>query len=355
MYTDDRDSFLSMDNLNVVKEEEKVEEKVQEKVEEVIVQEDALVIPAVEKEIEKPEYANKQFEANEDAEAPSSESKDSSSNLSVFADYLKEEGVLSAEIIGENKIDSIEDLKNLVMKQIEAERHSNLSEGQLRYLESIESGVPLNEYEAMEKEIHGLESISAEQLQEDGQLRFDIMVTDLMASGLSEEKSVAMAQRSFDSGKDLEDAQEAIQSLYEKRVEAFRNSADTHKERSKVDYETVKNLVESKESLMGDIQLSKEDKSNLLKVMTTQVGADEYGNPMNQFAKWRMDNGVEAEIILNALFVNTNGFKDMGDIKTQIKSSSAKELERRLKSLDAEEMNKSLQQGNQSVKGMRLQ
>jgi hypothetical protein len=181
------------------------------------------------------------------------------------------------------------------------------------------------------------------------------MVMDLMGSGLTQEKSTAMAQRSFDSGKDQEDAQEAIQSLYERRVKAFNSSSDTHKETKRADFETVKNLVDSKEFVMGDIQLTKEDRSALLKVMTTQVGEDNQGNPMNEFAKWRMDNGLEAEIILNALFVNTNGFKNLGDIKTQVKNTSAKEFERRLKSIEAEDMNKGLQQSSPNSKGMRLQ
>ena len=309
MITGDQDSFLSMNTLNVVKEED-------------VKQNEEIIVPPVPatatnsgelleviKTDDKPVYANQQFEGKEEnAEAaPSSESQDSSSNLSVFADYLIEEGVLSAEVIGENKIGSIEDLKDFMKKQIEVERRSDLTESQLRYMDSIESGLPLNEYEAMEKEINGLESISLDDLNKDGQLRFDIMVMDLIGSGLTEEKAVVMAQRSFDSGKDQDDAKDAIQTLYERRVKEYNDKLESKKESTKADYESVKSLVESKESLMGEIKLTKEEKENIIKTMTTRVGYDEGGIPINEFSKWRIDNGVEAEIILNALFVSTNG------------------------------------------------
>jgi hypothetical protein len=106
---------------------------------------------------------------------------------------------------------------------------------------------------------------------------------------------------------------------------------------------------------MDDIKLSTENKAAILKMMTTQVDTTEQGSPLNEFGKWRQDNGVEAEIILNALYINTNGFKNLGDIKTQVSSQSAKELEKRLRSIDKEELSRSLQGGSKNAGGYTLQ
>lgn len=347
----DEDLYLSLENLNVTTENEKEQE-----IEEQIDSSDALITKSDSEEITgETEDKDEEDKEGKEEKTPSSESNDSSSTISVFANYLKEEGVLSSELVGTEKIESLEDLKNLMIKQIESERHSDLSDGQKRYLESLESGVPLSEYESMEKEISWIGNISIEELEENGQLRFDIIVMDLIGSGLTEQKAVAIAQRSVDSGKDQEDSKESIQSLYDRKVEQFSKTVETKKEEKQATIEEVKKTIEAKEFIMGDIKLSKENKSEILKLMTTQVDTTEEGQPLNEFGKWRRENGLEAEIILNALYINTNGFKNLGEIKSQVSSKSAQDLEKRLRSLDKEDLSRSLQGAGSSKGGMTLQ
>lgn len=345
MNTDDM--FLTLDAINVQKEE------VADDKADITTNKEDVAIAEVEKD--KTEFANGQFEKKNEEDPLASESKDSSSTISVLANYLKEEGVLSSELEGFDKIESLEDLKQLVAKQIESERFADLSESQKRYLNAIESGAPVNEYEAMEKDIRALENISIEELESDQQLRFDIITNDLINSGMTEERATSMAQRSFDLGKDKEDAKESIQNLYNKSIEKFNAKMTEKKEATKVSLEDTKKLVESKEFVMGDLKLSKENKAEIFKMMTTQVDTTPEGIPVNQFNKWRQENGVEAEIILNALFINTNGFKNLGDIKAQVGSKAAQELEKRLRSLESEEIRNTIQGTNRNNSGLTLQ
>lgn len=356
------DSFLSFDKLDLKQEEVAKATETQEEFltvpnEQVQNSEELINTEATE------EFANKQFEKteaekdteNKEDKPLSSESKDSSSTISVLANYLKEEGVFSSELEGLDKIESVSDLKELIAKQVQAERYADLSENQQRYLQSIESGVPLNEYEAAEKEIQALEQITLEELAADGQLRFDIIANDLINSGLSEEKATALAQRSFDLGKDQEDAKDSIQSLYNKSVEVFNAKMESKKVEKQATLEEVRKSIDSKEFVMSDIKLSKENKDEIFKMMTTQVDTTPEGYPVNAFGKWKQENGVEAEIILNALFINTNGFKNLGDIKTQVSSKAAKELELRLRTVESEELSRDLQGGRKLSSGMTLQ
>jgi hypothetical protein len=346
---DEEDMFLTLDAINVQKEDEVIVKQ------DDIIEEKKEFIDNTDDEKNKPEFANSQFEKKNEEDPLVPESKDSSSTISVLANYLKEEGVLSSELEGFDKIESLEDLKQLVAKQIESERFSDLSESQKRYLNAIESGAPVNEYEAMEKDIRALENISIDDLESDQQLRFDIITNDLINSGLSEEKAVAMANRSFELGKDQDDAKESIQSLYKKSVENFNAKMTEKKEVTRVSLEDTKKLVESKDFVMGDMKLSKENKAEIFKMMTTQVDTTPEGIPVNQFNKWRQENGVEAEIILNALFINTNGFKNLGDIKAQVGSKTAQELEKRLRSIEAEEIRNTIQGTNRNASGLTLQ
>ena len=139
--------YLTIGDIKVtqteeVQEQEKPEEQKEEKTEE-------QTHPSQEQE--KPETQETPEDKKE--ETPASENNDSSSTISVLANYLKEEGVFSSDLEGIENVKNIGDLKDLIAKQVAASRRSDLSEHQQRYLESIESGIPLNQYEQMEKQI----------------------------------------------------------------------------------------------------------------------------------------------------------------------------------------------------------
>lgn len=334
--------YLTIGDINVTQTQEaqgneKPEEQKEEKTEEQI---------PPSQEQEKPETQETPEDKKEGT--PASENNDSSSTISVLANYLKEEGVFSSDLEGIENVKNVADLKELIAKQVAASRHSDLSEHQQRYLESIESGIPLNQYEQMEKQIAYLENISQEEMDNDEELRFQIIAQDLIESGMQEDKAVAFANRSIESGKDKEDANEAIKSLYARSIEKFKEVATDKREQKQATLAEVKTLIDSKQTVMGDISLSKEDKEKIFKTMTTQVDTTENGAPLNQFEKWRHENGLEAELILNALFVHTNGFKNLGSIKTEVASNSAKQLEELLRSTEGEELKAQLGIGSQT-------
>jgi hypothetical protein len=351
----DEDLFLSIDSLAVKTEGPAGSEEDKGKQDEVIVNQDEKQL-----ENEKTDEVIKVPGAEEEEKkegTPASENNDSSSTISVLANYLKEEGVFSSDLEGLDKVNSIAELKDIIAKQVAVSRFSDLSPSQIRYLESIESGIPLNEYEQLQKEVSDLESITTADIEENQELRFNIIAQDLIQSGLSKEKAVGMANRSIESGKDIEDAKESIKSLHERTVQKFKETVNSKKEEKQATLAEVKTLIDSKTSVMGDITLSKADKENIFKTMTTQVDTTPQGLPLNQFEKWRSENGIEAEFILSALYVSTDGFKNLGTIKTEVKSSAARQLEEKLRSVDKEELGASLNSGSsfKNQKGLTLQ
>jgi hypothetical protein len=280
-------------------------------------------------------------------DAPLPEGQDDSS-FSVFAKYLKEEGVLSDMIDSETLegVKSIEDLKNIVKTQIEKSRYSDLTETQRRYLESVESGIPLSDLQEIEQNLGSLKTIDKEVLAQDVQLRFDLIVTDLIESGFEEERATAMAQRVVDSKEDEAEAETAIANMIKRREEDYKALLKEGKEKKISTLKEVEEFVNSKkEKVLESIELDDAQRKEVYNLMVNQVDTTENGAPVNAFAKWRKEKGLEAEFILNALYLHTNGFKNLGSIENQVASSSAKRLEELLKGNESKEITDALSSG----------
>jgi len=262
---------------------------------------------------------------------PSSTKKEDSSTFSVFAKSLKEEGVISLEDEDVEDVSSYEDLKNLIVKQIESSKFENLSESQKRYLEAVEAGIPQKDFEAIEKQLNQLESIDEDILKENTQARFDLIAYDYIEKGIPKEKAVELANRSIKLGTDLEDAKEALESLIKIKSEEYKTTILKTKESNEVSLTKLKEAIDSKDFILKDVKQTPKQKENLYNMLSTKVDTDDLGQPLNELNKWRKDNKLEAEIILGALYLHTNKFKDLGKILDTAKSKSAQELERKLK------------------------
>jgi len=284
----------------------------------------------------------------ENKETPSSESTEDSSTFSVFANLLKEEGVISLEDEELKAIKTSNDLIEAVKKQIEKSKFENLSESQKRYLEAVQAGIPQSEYEKLEKELNQLEKIDDEVLSKNTQARFDLIAYDYIAKGIDKDKAVELANRSIKLGTDIDDAKEALASLIKIKSEQYKNSIVTKQTENKVSLEELKTKIESKDTILKDVKLTPKQKTDLFNLVSTKVDADESGQPINEFNKWRKDNGVEAEIILGAIYQLTNKFQNLGKILEVSKSKASLELEKRLKSNEMTDMNNSLTLGNKT-------
>lgn len=262
---------------------------------------------------------------------PSSTKKEDSSTFSVFAKSLKEEGVISLDDEEVNNANSWDDVKELIRKQIETSRFENLSESQKRYLEAVEAGIPQKDFEAIEKQLNQLESITDDVLEENTQARFDLIAYDYIEKGISKEKAIELANRSIKLGTDKEDAKEALDSLKLLKAEEYKKTLLSKKEENKVSLETLKSTIESKDIILKDVKLTPKSKADLYNLLSLKVDTDEAGQPLNELNKWRRDNKLEAEIILGALYLQTNKFQNLGKILDTSKSKAALELERKLK------------------------
>lgn len=284
-------------------------------------------------EIKPTEEKEKENNKTDEDKSKSPSSEDDSSTFSVFANVLKEEGVFNLPDEDLANIKTAKDLADAVKREIEESKFSNLTESQKRYLEAVEAGVPLKDFEVLEKQISSLETLKNTELDSEGKIqeRFDLIAYDFISKGFSEERAVELANRSVKLGTDVEDAKEALDNLIRVKAEEYKKIVSERKEESKISLEKIKETIDSKESILKDIKITPKQKEALYDLLTLKVDTDEQGRPLNEFNKWRRDNGLEAEIILGTIYQMTNKFQNLGKMMDVSKTKASQELEEKLR------------------------
>lgn len=280
------------------------------------------------------EEGSDDVDINSSQEENSSSSKSDSSQKSTLyalAQHLKEEGLLfHDEELGDIK--TLDDLKELVKTSNEKAQYANLNESQKRYQDALKSGIPIKEFEKVEKEIQTFSQIKDEELSLDANLRFEVLAIDLMNQGLSKEKAIKVAKISVQDESSVQDAKEALENIRKFKKEQFTNLVNEGKQTKEMTINEVKKSVFDRESLL-DTKLNDMTKNKLFDLITNQVDADEEGRPLNELQKWQRENPLESSVLLNYLFLMTNKGKDMSLMKKAGVSTASKDLEKRLQGM----------------------
>lgn len=290
-----------------------------------------------------PKDDNKKAEEELVNTSPPNDSNDSSAVL-VFAKMLQEEGVLPLDDEGINSIKDVKDLKEQVSqainKYIEEKKYEGLNESQKRFLGAVEAGVPQDEFEKLERDLSTLESLTTDVLKQDSKARFNVIAMSYISKGISKEQAIKIANASFQMQTDIEDAEEAKQVLYDDLNKKYQDKIESKKQEHKLSVEKLKETIDSTDTVLGSLKLSPKMKDDIYKSMITKVDSDESGNPLNALDKWIKENPIDSKLILHALKVATNDFKELGRLGDVAKNKAISTLEDRLR------QSESLQYGN---------
>lgn len=272
---------------------------------------------------------------SKDDKTPKTESKaptpEENDNISVFAKALQEEGLL--EDITEEDLKNINSLADVVKYAQEKALESSLSTltpTQQRYMESLKAGVEISEFENIERELQSLENLSEQILEEDLQKQFTVVALDLIHKGMDREEAQDLANLIVNQPNGLQKAIIAKDALYQSKLKDYNAKVEVKKQDNLASVEQTRELVESKEKVLGKVTLTKADKDKIFSKMTTRVDIID-GQQVNAFSKWRKENGVEAEFILNTLMVLTDNFTSLGKLGISAKSAASKALEDKLR------------------------
>ena len=283
---------------------------------------------------------------NKEGETPDS-NKDGSSPDSNFyysiANALVEDGVLpDLDETFIKGIKSPEDLAEAIDKQVEA----RLDETQKRVNAALNANLEPDEIRQYEIVLGNLNKITENSISDESEkgenLRKQLIFQDLINRGFSKERATREVKKSFDSGSDIEDAKDALESnrsyfkqQYDDLIKEGQEEAEKEKKRIKKEAQDLKKqMLEDKEIFEG-VTMDKATRQKAYDNIAKPVYKTEDGEYLTAVQKYESENPVEFRKKLGVIFTLTNGFKDLdmlvkGKVKKEVKNS-LRELEHTLR------------------------
>ena len=247
---------------------------------------------------------------------------------SSVAEALYEQGILPS-------FDSTKEIKTVddFVEQFNIEIKNQSAIQLQQYLDNLD----LNKVAEVKRENLNLDSADEDYLKGNLEVAKQLIYSDYLNQGLSEDRATKMLKKTIDLGEDviLEEALESVTSLkeYNKRVEAYELAQAQERlvqsRREQEETETkVKSYVFESNDLIQGLSLTKALREKVYKSMIEPVAKNpETGEMMNKFMQDRSINPIEFDTKMYYLYELTNGFKDINNISKTIGSKAVKNLE----------------------------
>ena len=283
-------------------------------------------------------------EDSEDEEGTKSDKDKSDSPKKNFyssiAKALKEDGVFPD--LDDESLKSVvnpEDFAAIVEKQIQ----QKLDDKQKRIDEALTVGVEPTEIKKYENSISYLKSITEDAIineaAEGEQLRKQLIFQDFINRGYSKERATREVQKSLNTGTDIEDAKEALQSNLDYFTEEYEDLINDAKEAQKAadaaraaQMENLKTTILSADKTFTDIQINQATRQKIFDNIAKPVYTDEKtGEKLTAIQKYERDNRVDFLKNISMVFTLTDGFKNFDGL---IKNKVRKELNKGIKELE---------------------
>ena len=283
-------------------------------------------------------------EDSEDKEGTKSDKDKSDSPKKNFyssiAKALKEDGVFPD--LDDESLKSVvnpEDFAAIVEKQIQ----QKLDDKQKRIDEALTVGVEPTEIKKYENSISYLKSITEDAIKNEAaegeQLRKQLIFQDFINRGYSKERATREVQKSLNTGTDIEDAKEALQSNLDYFTEEYEDLINDAKEAQKAadaakaaQMENLKTTILSADKTFTDIQINQATRQKIFDNIAKPVYTDEKtGEKLTAIQKYERDNRVDFLKNISMVFTLTDGFKNFDGL---IKNKVRKELNKGIKELE---------------------
>lgn len=284
---------------------------------------------------------NESDEDKQGKEDTSSTEETSPDNFySSIANALVEDGIFQdLESKSINDIKSSDDFAEYISEQVRLQ----LDERQRRIDEALGYGVELSEIQKYESYLRTLDSITEDALEAettDGEnLRKNIIYQDYINRGFSKERAVREVERSINSGSDIEDAKEALQSnieyynsVYSELIEDSKLKAEKDLKEQEQQTEAFRESILNEKEAFGEIPLDKTTRQKVYDSIMKPIYTDpDTGERLSAIQKHERTNRTDFLKNLGLVYVLTDGFKKLdglvgGKVKKEVKKG-LKELE----------------------------
>ena len=255
---------------------------------------------------------------------------------SSIANALKKDGIFP-DIDDESlaKIKSPEDFAEMFENQVQAK----LDEKQQRVDKALNYGVELSDIQKFETTLDYLDKITDDVLSDESEqgenIRRQMIYNDFINRGYSKERAEREIKKSFDSGSDIEDAKEALQSnkeFYKKSYDNLVNEAKAEAEKLnkqiKEDSEKLKNSILNDSKVFGGLQIDTSTRRKVLDNISKPVYKDpDTGKLLTAIQKYEADNKLDFIKNVGLLYTLTDGFKNLDKlVGSEVKRETKKAM-----------------------------
>ena len=289
---------------------------------------------------DEPEGVSSKEKEKEDT---NSEKVSTSPNKNFFSSVAKafaEEGIFPD--LNEDEIANIntaESFREIIDKQIQ----SQLSERQKRADEALNAGLEPDDIRKYENTLSYLEEVTDNKLEEETtegeELRKRLIYQDYINRGFSQERATKEVKRSIDSGNDIEDAKEALnsnkeyfKSQYDKLLNDAKEEQNKYEQERKNQAEQLKKSIIEEKKVFGDIEVDKPTRQRIFDNLSKPIYKDEEtGTYMTALQKYQHDNPNEFIKNVSTIFTLTDGFKNLNKL---VKGKVNKEIKKGFRDLE---------------------
>lgn len=270
---------------------------------------------------------NEKGTEKKDTTAENNQSTPQNNLYSSIAKAFQTDGIFDFSDEEINKVQTSDDFAEAIERKIQ----SQFDERQKRIDTALNNGVEPDKIKIFENNIAILNNIKDEDIEDEGEqgiaLRRNLIIRDYLNRGFSQEKAVNMAQRSFDSNNDIEDAKEALQqnknffkSEYSKVLEEAENAAAKIREERKKEAENLKKSILEETKAFGELTVDTKTRQKIFDTISKPVYKDpDTGDYLTELQKYERDNHNDFMKNLGYLYVVTDGFKTLGNLTNTIK------------------------------------
>lgn len=282
-------------------------------------------------------------EENKEKEGTETEKVSTSPNNNFYSSIAKTFAVESIfpdltddEIKNAN---SAEALVELINKQID----SRLDEKQQRVISALDAGIEPDDIRRYENTLSYLDSIEEDKLNaetpEGEELRKRLIYQDYINRKFSPERANREVQRSIDSGNDITDAKEALQSnkeffndQYNDLLQKAKEEEQRFEKERKQQAEQLKKSIIEDKNLFGDLELNKSVRQKIFDNISKPVYKDEdSGAYITALQKYQKENPNDFLKNVSTIFTLTDGFKNIDKL---VAKKASKEIRKGFKELE---------------------
>lgn len=290
---------------------------------------------------DEPEGVGSEDKEKEDTNSEKVSTSPNSKNFfSSIAKAFAEEGIfpdLNEEEVA--NIKTAESFRELIDKQIQ----SQLDEKQKRIDEALNVGIEPDDIRKYENTLSYLDEVSEDKLTEETtegeELRKRLIYQDYINRGFSQERATKEVKRSIDSGNDIEDAKEALNSnkeyfktQYDKLLNDAKEEQKKYEQERKNQAEQLKKSIIEEKKVFGDIEVDKITRQKIFDNLSKPVYKDEEtGTYMTALQKYQHDNPNEFIKNVSTIFTLTDGFKNLNKL---VKGKVNKEIKKGFRELE---------------------